>query len=387
MKKIIALVLTLALCLSLWIPAGAEEPKTPALPTDQEIMDYALYFMTESQEDPSIVIRDFAHLTDGAGNPTGYYVSFNNEAGPAGYVLLSLISGENPIVEGAFEGGGLFDTEEAASLFAETQLATLDGEDSPKAQIIFRGPEQIYLPVEGDTYYSIYDRETTTLETGIMPCNDATDYIYDWGAVSIKNSTVFKIKNFGSGTDYWRLQDFDFGNKNCSPTAATNVLWYWGFKRYCGSVQHNGIVLNETYYEDKAQAIHDILCKGMGTNLSVGTDPDNVLNGFEAFFGSRDTKIWNHADYYQNKETGYYILNTDFMQAFNDQCPMYLGVSLRDEVNQTKWKGHATMGFGYAYSTSNEFYVFVMDGYANYGRFVRPKSYPRMYGYKIWVAS
>lgn len=48
MKKMIGLVLILVLCLSLWIPAGAEEPETPALPTDQEIMDYALYFMTES---------------------------------------------------------------------------------------------------------------------------------------------------------------------------------------------------------------------------------------------------------------------------------------------------------------------------------------------------
>ena len=177
MKKIIALVLTLALCLSLWIPAGAEEPETPAMPTDQEIMDYALYFMTESQEDPGIVIRDFAHLTDGAGNPTGYYVSFNNEAGPAGYVLLSLISGENPIVEGAFEGGGLFDTEEAASLFAKTQLATFNDDESSKAQIIYRGAGLMYLPIEGDTYYSVYDRKIITLETEIMPYVDNLTYI------------------------------------------------------------------------------------------------------------------------------------------------------------------------------------------------------------------
>ncbi len=48
MKKLIALVLTLSICLSLWIPAGASEPEAQPLPTDQEIMDYALYFMTES---------------------------------------------------------------------------------------------------------------------------------------------------------------------------------------------------------------------------------------------------------------------------------------------------------------------------------------------------
>ena len=157
MKKMIALVLTLALCLSLWIPAGAEEPETPALPTDQEIMDYALYFMTESQEDPSIVIRDFAHLTDGAGNPTGYYVSFNNEAGPAGYVLLSLISGENPIVEGAFEGGGLFDTEEAASLFAETQLAALGADCNGDGKVVVQLNQYLTAQNGSDSELAMYN--------------------------------------------------------------------------------------------------------------------------------------------------------------------------------------------------------------------------------------
>ena len=276
---------------------------------------------------------------------------------------------------------------DCSSLFAETQLATLDDEDSPEAQIIYRGPEQIYLPVEGDTYYSVYDGETTTLETGIMPCNGPMDDIYDWSAVSIKNSTVFKIKNFGSGSDYWLMKDFDSSNTNCAPTAATNVLWYWGLKRGCNRVLYSSVVSGQMGYERKAKKMHDILYKGMNTDPEEGTEPQNVLNGFEAFFGSRDTKIWNYAEYYQNKETNSYILNTDFIQALNDHCPMHLAVYVRNEENAFKWNGHATMAFGYAYSTSNEFYVFVMDGIHNYGRFVWPKAYPRIYGRKIWVAS
>ena len=124
---------------------------------------------------------------------------------------------------------------DCSSLFAETQLATLDDEHSPEAQIIFRGPEQIYLPVEGDTYYSVYTREEIELETEIAPYKSAMDGIYDWSVAKIVNSSVFKIKNFGSGTDYKAMDYFDFSNKNCSPTAGTNIMWYWGKQR--GSVQ------------------------------------------------------------------------------------------------------------------------------------------------------
>jgi hypothetical protein len=41
--------------------------------------------------------------------------------------------------------------------------------------------------------------------------------------------------------------------------------------------------------------------------------------------------------------------------------------------------------FGYANSTSGENYIFVMDGWNNYGRFVKFNYYPYFYETKIWI--
>ncbi len=382
MKKMIALVLTLALCLSLWIPAGAEEPETPALPTDQEIMDYALYFMTDSQEDPSIAIRDFAHLTDGAGNPTGYYVSFNNQEGSAGYVLLSLISGENPLVEFAFEGGGLFDTEETASLFAETQLATLDNTESSQTEIVYQGAGLLYLPVEGDTYYSVYDRETTELETGIVPLVDLKGGVYDWADAHIKNSSVFKIRDFGDGeADYrtmshWTKENCDFDNtsSNCAPTAATNILWYWGKMRSKSTVMD---MINPSLSDDKQRAaIYNSLYRSMRTD-PYGSDIDDVVIAYNNFFRNASKNLWSCT-----KLNGVDLFT--YKNALNDQCPVHLNIYAHaNKLNG----GHATMAIGYAQSSisSSTYYLFVMDGSESYGRFIKIGYYPAMDGLKIKV--
>lgn len=44
------------------------------------------------------------------------------------------------------------------------------------------------------------------------------------------------------------------------------------------------------------------------------------------------------------------------------------------------------MNFGYAKSTTGTQYLFVMDGWNTYGRFVKFNYYPYFFGYKIWVA-
>lgn len=170
--------MSLAICLSLCIPVHAQEGEPLALPVEQQARNYALRFMTQSQEDPDITVRDFITLTDGCGNTTGYYVSFNNPEGPAGYTLLSLISGEDPLVEFAFEGDGLFSDEETA-LYEENSE---HGEAKAESHgIIYRGPGEIYLPIEDDMYYSVYDHETTTIDTSIAPHITISGGILDWG--------------------------------------------------------------------------------------------------------------------------------------------------------------------------------------------------------------
>jgi len=50
--------------------------------------------------------------------------------------------------------------------------------------------------------------------------------IYDWTAANIDTSSVYKIKDFGAGTDYRLMFSFASGNV-CSPTAGANIMWYW----------------------------------------------------------------------------------------------------------------------------------------------------------------
>ena len=44
------------------------------------------------------------------------------------------------------------------------------------------------------------------------------------------------------------------------------------------------------------------------------------------------------------------------------------------------------MNFGYAQSTTGTQYLYVMDSWRTYGRFVKFNYYPYFFGYKIWVA-
>ena len=107
MKKLLSFLLSLALCVSLGIPAFATDDTTNSnIIPDSEVQSYALHFMTTSQNNEAITIDDFIHLYDASNQLTGYYVTFTDNGTAAGYVLLSLISGEDPIVEFAFEGSG-----------------------------------------------------------------------------------------------------------------------------------------------------------------------------------------------------------------------------------------------------------------------------------------
>ncbi len=293
-------------------------------------------------------------------------------------MLLSLISGENPIVEGAFEGGGLFDTEEAASLFAETQLATLDDEDSPEAQIIYRGPEQIYLPVEGDTYYSVYDGETTTLETGIMPCVDIAAGIITWKQAAIKNSSVYKIPYFGAGTDYktmWYYYDTNKDSQthsglgvkeihNCVPTTVANILWYWGAKRGRYSVTDR---FSSSYsVEDKMNYIYRFVKSAMYTSDKDGTFPEYFLWGYEGYLGNESSGTWSSQALRGTTINAY-------KPALDAECPVHM--TLYAHTNKSE-ASHAVMCFGYAQSTSGKNYLFIMDGYNTNDMFIDPNYYP-----------
>lgn len=371
MKRLLSILLTLIMILSLSIPAFATEANTSGTqPTDSQVQEYALTFMTRSQENSNITISNFIHLYDGNGKVTGYYVTFDDIDVPAGYVLISLISGPSPIVEFSFEGYGPLDT----------ATIPLDASSESSEKIIFAGPGAIYIPALGDKYYSVYDQELGNIyEDEIAPISnvDLYDGIIDWGEANIDSDSVYKILNFGAGTDYWLMEEFASGGV-CYPTAATNILWYWGVKRNRSSVMDK--VASKTTDFQKAKAIFDIMHDKMGTS-ETSTWDINILNGYNGFFGQNagqrgiwsSTKIGNNSSF------------STYKSALDDDCPIQLVLHTKNGILFDKGDGHGVMVLGYADSVAGTHYLFVMDGWNTYGRFVKLDYYPYMFGYKIWV--
>ena len=98
MKKVLSFFLGIITCCLITFCAFAAD-NTDNIPSDAEVQAYASNFMTASQKNDNIGINEFIHLYSPDGTLTGYYVTFINNEDPAGYVLLSLISDEDPIVE------------------------------------------------------------------------------------------------------------------------------------------------------------------------------------------------------------------------------------------------------------------------------------------------
>lgn len=167
----------------------------------------------------------------------------------------------------------------------------------------------------------------------------------------------------------------------CSPTAATNILWYWGFQRGCSSITNHSPVVGKSTNLLKARAIFQIMYNGMGTSATDGTSRSKFMDGFSAFFGvnAQDGGVWNYK--YIPFASSYW----SYTAALNDDCPIMLSV-------WTSFTGaldgkHSMFCLGHAKSTDNDNYLFVMDGWNTYGRFVKFDYYPNIAGYKIWVRS
>lgn len=210
--------------------------------------------------------------------------------------------------------------------------------------------------------------------------NNIYDGIIDWSDANLNTNSIYKIPNFGYGTDYWIMKDFSTGGV-CHPVAATNILWYWGNK--CGrtSVMNNPrIPSSANTLWAKAQAMYNLLHQGMGTVDSLGTFDYKILDGYANFFGvsASSTGIWNYRTI--SKEASY----SEYQTALNGQCPIHLvlhtkaGTVLRGD-------GHGVYCFGYASSNTGVRYLFVMDGWNRGGRFVKFNYYPQVFGYKIYV--
>ena len=306
---------------------------------------------------------------------SGYYVTFTSSGNSAGYILFSLMSGEDPIVEFAFEGNGPLDTKKTPI----KKMPSIENNSNGNQKILYTGPGEIFVPLETNTFYSVYDHEDISKSSAMLASGDVNIYdgIIKWDDANINTNSVKKITSFGSGSDYWLMTDFSSGGV-CTPTAATNVLWYWGYERNCSNVMNK--VSAYSTNKSKAIAIFKILYNAMGTNVTTGTKDYKILDGYKSFFGvSAGTGTWNYKSIPASSNYSSYTKELD-----ND-CPIHLVLHTKNSVLD-KGEGHCVMNFGYAQSNTGVKYLFVMDGWYRYGRFVKFNYYPYFFGYKIWVA-
>jgi hypothetical protein len=401
MKRFISFLIALTMLFSLTFVAFAASDntnggvgKSNVTMTENDIRQYALNFMQNSQHNDAIMIKEFTPLYDPLNNTTGYYVTYSNEGNDAGYLLLSLITNGSPVVEFSFDGSGPIQDSGATSVTNSTESNIAAGE----SRYIYTGPDSLFVPEQGQEYYSVYKQKKISkpdikkdfiekypkaakLSESYSNTGSSVniyDGIIDWADADVDSSSVFKISSFGSGTDYWLMTDFSTGGV-CCPTAATNILWYWGFKRGCTSITNKTEVANASTNKAKATAIFNILYDGMGTD-EEGTYDSNILDGYKSFFGKSASSSgpWNYSKI--SNGSSY----SSYQSALNGNCPVMLILHTKNGLF-SKGDGHAVYAFGYANSTNNDNYIFVMDGWNTYGRFVKFDYYPYFFGYKIWV--
>lgn len=409
MKRILSILLAFTLLFTAGVFASAAGEPGPGdgsqqeLPSEEFIRNYALSFMQDSRPSANISIDEFLPLYAlDERTITGYYVTYKNSGVREGYALLSFLKGGCPVVEFAFEGNGLI-----ADSGAPSQPAPPEGApDDPSAgepKLIFGGADALFVP-SGDEYYSVYYQEPASKEEVENACTppvstrasggDIMGGIINWLDAAVMEDSVFKIQNFGAGTDYFLTTDFRNSKINCVPTAATNVLWYWGAKRGSPSIK---TIWNSTDRDTCGDITFDALYAGMKTGDSLispdGTDVGRTLDGFISFFGTHPSSPtvpsnWSAktlSPYASDPSEKFNMPNC--VAALHNDCPMVLHLDIVEEPGEAKKSGHAVFNFGYAFSQNGAEYLFVMDGVNPYGRFVGMKYYDVMIGHKIWVAN
>lgn len=371
-KRLISLCMVLFLFFSLASFSSATDTTsklTPKLAAET----VALSFMRNSISD-AIEIVETTPYYDISGNVTAYCISFELDGNPSGYVLISLLSVENPIVEFSFEGFGI--TQKIREKQASFSKAT-------KERIVYLGAGALFIQEDsGDYLYDVATNQpymTNDLDRAYrknsMPLLTRSDIniadgILSWNDSGIDSDSIVKIDGFGDGSDYWLMEDFSTGNV-CAPTCATNVLWYWGVQRgRSWSIYiDNG---NLTGF-DLADGLFSAMSMNMATIPSLGTLELFVRGAYNDFIGFRGSNYYTLA-LTQNSYSS-------FTAAIDDDCPIH--TSLR---NQSLFStGHDVMTFGYGESTSGTDYLFVMDGWYDHGRFVDFDYIPVVKGIKVWI--
>ena len=349
-----------------------------------EVEAYALSFMQESQPDNDIRLLGTCPPYGMDDKLTGYYIMFLRDGEPNGYVLISFLHVGNPIVTLAFEGLGIFEDVQNLQVYTSQNC------------VKYIGPDEFYVESSNNmgTYTSLYDGSTITVQKASEIYNDSLLNLYeklqqpdasiqsgiqsgilDWELGHLDSATVYKIPNFGQGGSYWKTSDFS-ADDHCAPTAATNILWYWGW--HATSSTSNRVrnrIYNTGSNHSMAIQIFQLAYAGMGTNIhSTGTQRKNILKGYTNYLGVQPQSggVWNYKD----------LLNfTAIYNTITEQCPIQMSLYKGDD-------GHSVFALGRAQGTTQNHYkyIIILDGWNRYGRLVGQNYYDSIKGYKIYIS-
>ena len=111
----------------------------------------------------------------------------------------------------------------------------------------------------------------------------------------------------------------------------------------------------------------------MWTSSSLGT-LDSAVRGAYVNYLSPKGKNYNTKIVTQNNYNS-------FVTALNDNCPIHTMLRASSSITSSVM----TYAFGYGKSTAGTNYLFVMDGWYDYGRFVKFNYFPVIKGVKVWV--
>lgn len=379
-RKVVSLILAVLMLstTSAWaVHANDDAPIDIHDMTESEIAEAALGYMRRSQDSQTITIDRIQSFADLDGNPSAYCVSFNDNGQPAGFLLLSLLVTGDPVVELGFDGHGPNENIPVATRASNCSL-------------IYTGPGGLYIDTGDDSLTSLLDGSEVDLATveesseeyqeylntqaSIQVASDGTIYdgIIDWSEGNVDMNTRYKIANFGSGTDYWLMDDFMDGGV-CAPTAATNIVWYWAFGRDRQNASDPVKAISSN--ASKARSIFNAMFIGMGTSTTLGTWDTSVPDGYDYYFESRSD--W---DYDTIPQSSSY---SDFTSYLDDDIPIHLQVRMNNNPFSTE--GHDMFTLGYASSTTGTDYLWVMTGWESNGWLVKYDYYPVVKGYAVWV--
>ena len=372
-KRIISLCLVILMAFSFSTYTSATDSSSKLTPkTASEIV--ALSFMRNSISE-SVEISETTPFYDLSGNITAYCISFELEGHPSGYVLISLLNLTSPIVEFSLEGPGITNT--IREMQGSFSVAT-------KERIVYLGADALFVEENNGTHlYDVISKQSylsTEMDRAYketvksIPTRneiDLRDAILNYNNAGIYTPSVVIIPYFGNGADYWLLSDFLEGGQVCSPTCATNILWYWGMKRGCTWAIESG---NLTGYE-LASGLFTAMSLQMGTIPSLGTLDIFIPNAYYNYLDFRGSNF-NLVNLTQNSYSS-------FTSAIDNDCPIH--TMLRNESLLSL--GHDVMSFGYGESTTGTDYLFVVDGWYDYGRFLNFDYVPIVKGIEVWIGN